>query len=82
LAGEDKCRRCGRCCRSLAVLPDGSLAHTGTPCPFLDTATNLCRVFKDRFWRNPHCLTTQEAMAGGLLPDDCPYVEDGNAGKT
>jgi len=51
-------------------------------CEFLDTKTNLCTVFKDRFKKNPNCLTAEEAREIRALPDECPYTkkEDGYKG--
>lgn len=47
---------------------------TDVPCQFLDTETNLCTVYPDRYARQPLCSSAEASVEGGTLPDDCPYV--------
>jgi len=72
---EALCRRCGRCCYEKIVV-GGHVFTTRTPCPYLDTASNLCRVYARRHEVNPRCLTVEQGIAWGVFPADCPYVKD------
>jgi len=72
---QDLCRRCGRCCYA-KVIADGEVYYTNLPCPYLDTATNLCTVYERRHEVNPDCLTVEEGIKLGVFPADCPYVKD------
>lgn len=69
------CRKCGKCCYYNIEIA-GVLYKSHKPCYFLDTKTNLCRVYPERFKRNPQCLTIAEAIIQRALPADCPYVAD------
>ncbi len=73
--GEDKCLRCARCCYAKVIL-DGEVYYTDIPCEFLDVKTNLCRIYEDRFEKNPECLSIEEGTRLGVFPADCPYVRD------
>jgi len=74
---EDKCRRCGKCCQRSIIIYDGRMRQIdGVYCPFFDTKTKLCMCYEQRHEINPICLPVDQAIAKGLLPDDCPYVAD------
>jgi uncharacterized cysteine cluster protein YcgN (CxxCxxCC family) len=72
-AHENLCRRCGACCHQKIRFPDGVLI-TDVPCEFLDTETNLCTVYPERFAKQPLCSSAEASVAAGALPGDCPYV--------
>ncbi len=72
-ASEALCRRCGVCCHHKVRFGD-VVVITDVPCEFLDTATNLCAVYPERFRRQPLCSTAESSVAAGALPGDCPYV--------
>lgn len=72
---ETLCLRCGRCCHEKLRI-GAVVVLTDVPCAFLDTATKLCRVYADRFNRQPHCATAARSAAVGGMPGDCPYVKD------
>jgi len=72
-AGEELCRRCGRCCCRKFVLKD-LVYHTPFFCPHLDRATRLCTVYGRRFQANPQCLSVERGIERGVFPADCPYV--------
>jgi uncharacterized cysteine cluster protein YcgN (CxxCxxCC family) len=72
---ENLCRRCGKCCYIKMKFGRVSI-FTNKHCEFLDTNTNLCTVYKDRFEKKPGCLTIEQAIALNALPNDCPYVKD------
>ncbi len=76
-AYENLCRRCGTCCHQKIRFADGVLI-TDVPCEFLDTRTNLCTVYPERFAKQPLCSSAEASVAAGALPGDCPYV-GGNA---
>ena len=70
------CCRCGRCCYEKVDF-EGRIYYTELPCEFLDTETNLCRVYTDRDVKRPGCVRlTDEILKKGVMPEDCPYVAD------
>lgn len=72
-AYENLCRRCGLCCHQKIRFGD-VVVITDVPCEFLDTATNLCTVYPDRFIKQPLCSSAEASVLAGALPNDCPYV--------
>ena len=66
---ENLCDGCGKCCE---------IPGTGTACPGLDTCSNKCSVYKERFTKY-HCLKVRPCNVhtlhkAGTLPDSCAYV--------
>jgi len=45
-------------------------------CEHLDTESNLCKIYKERFKKNPKCLTIKQAIEIKAVPDNCPYIKD------
>lgn len=73
---ESICCRCGRCCYEKVDF-EGRIYYTELPCEFLDTETNLCRVYTERDIKRPGCVRlTDEILPKGIMPADCPYVSD------
>lgn len=73
---ESICCRCGRCCYEKVDF-EGRIYYTELPCEFLDTETNLCRVYTERDVKRPGCVRlTGEILPKGIMPADCPYVSD------
>ena len=73
---ESICCRCGRCCYEKVDF-EGRIYYTELPCEFLDTETNLCRVYSERDVKRPGCVRlTDEILPKGIMPADCPYVSD------
>lgn len=73
---ESICCRCGRCCYEKVDF-EGRIYYTELPCEFLDTETNLCRVYTERDVKRPGCVRlTEEILPKGIMPADCPYVSD------
>jgi len=70
-----ECRKCGKCCYFKARI-GGQVVLTKTACPFLDEKTNLCKVFDKRFEVVEGCLPAETAAQRGMLPEDCPFVQD------
>ncbi len=70
---ESLCRRCGVCCHE-KVRFGQQVVITDIPCEFLDSKTNLCTVYPDRFVKQPRCASAEDSLAAGALPGDCPYV--------
>ena len=71
---ESICCRCGRCCYEKVDF-EGRIYYTELPCEFLDTETNLCRVYTERDVQRPGCVRlTDEILPKGIMPADCPYV--------
>jgi len=78
---EAKCRQCGRCCLGKIPFWDKDqhrfrVVVGGTACQFLDPGTRKCKVYENRQFRRPGCLTIPQAKAQMILPADCPYVAD------
>ena len=71
---EDLCTRCGKCCYK-KIIVGRTVFITPFPCEFLDTATNTCTVYADRYAKNPYCLSVQEGFKYSAFPTDCGYVE-------
>lgn len=70
---EALCRRCGVCCHQKVRFGE-VVVITDVPCEFLDTATNACTVYAERYVRQPLCSSAEVSVESGTLPDDCPYV--------
>jgi hypothetical protein len=71
---ENICDRCGKCC-GLSVPRDG----TGIACPSLDTETNLCKNYENRFKVETCVRLNPENIIpmynNNVLPRSCAYVE-------
>lgn len=70
---EALCRRCGLCCHEKVRFGD-QVVITDIPCQFLDPETKLCRVYPERFAKQPRCASAEDSLAANSLPGDCPYV--------
>jgi len=73
-AGEDLCRKCGRCCR-VKLCIEGEAVATPFPCPHLDERTRLCRIYEQRYRLNPLCTPPGMGIRLGIWPADCPYAQ-------
>lgn len=74
---DSLCTRCGKCCYTTSISPKGEvIIHYDDPCEYLDTDTNLCRVYEERFKKCNYCgkVTLYTALFDSTLPEDCPYV--------
>ena len=71
---ENKCDRCGRCCK--IKIQVGEKFHLGGYCPFVDDEKMECSVYDERFKHQKYCLTVLQAMMEGGLPEDCAYTQD------
>ncbi|MCC8109144.1 MAG: hypothetical protein LIQ30_08905 [Planctomycetes bacterium] len=74
-AYENLCTRCGVCCHQKVRFGD-VVVITDVPCEFLDTETNLCTVYPDRFAKQPLCSSAATSVTLQSLPADCPYVRN------
>lgn len=73
---EALCTQCGKCCYD-KVWRGSRLMLLKSACAFLDTGTNLCKCYEDRFENEPLCMPVgAEIIQMGGLPGDCPYVEN------
>lgn len=70
---EALCRRCGVCCHEKVRFGE-QVVITDIPCPFLDTETNTCTVYAERFTKQPRCSSAEDSAKANSLPGDCPYV--------
>ena len=66
------------CCHEKIRFGD-QVVITDIPCEFLDTGTNLCAVYPERYARQPRCSSAADSAEANGLPGDCPYVA-GRAG--
>lgn len=73
---EDICLRCGLCCHEKVVTPEFLLIDSCTACEYLDTASNSCSVYKERFSICNRCqkVGLAKAMFSPALPSTCGYV--------
>jgi uncharacterized cysteine cluster protein YcgN (CxxCxxCC family) len=77
---ENKCKRCGECCRVKVTASDGNPVAIDVYCPGYDIKTRQCFVYKDRF--NPEvkairgnpCISAFFAVACHAVPVTCGYV--------
>jgi len=74
---ENMCTRCGLCCHEKTVSSKTATYHLDSPCIMLDTKTNLCKVYSNRFIEHPRCKSVNlfKAMFASYLPPDCAYVQ-------
>ncbi len=76
---QDKCKKCGECCKEKALLKDGII--TLWTCKYLDE-NNLCKIYNQRNFMKPKwCHTIKELrLANRLntLPKNCPYYQGGS----
>lgn len=73
---EAICNRCGKCCYEKVDLGGGVIRYLDEPCKHLDTATNLCKVYRTRQKDEPDCISLTEDLVRSLgwLPEDCAYL--------
>jgi len=72
---EALCTHCGKCCYD-KVWRGSRLMLLKSACGFLDTETNLCKCYEDRFENEPLCMPVgAEIIQMGGLPGDCPYIQ-------
>jgi len=74
MISKDICKKCGKCCY-IKVVIGGIPFFSKNHCKFLDTDTNLCTIYNDRYKKNPSCLTAEEALRIKALPNECPYTK-------
>jgi uncharacterized cysteine cluster protein YcgN (CxxCxxCC family) len=70
------CDRCGLCClEKLQDISGRKVYFTAVACRHLETSTCRCRIYANRFERNPHCtlLTPENVSELIWLPDTCAY---------
>ncbi len=73
---EALCTGCGKCCYD-KVWRGSRLLLLKSACSFLDTESNRCKCYEDRFENEPLCMPVgPEIIQMGGLPEDCPYVEN------
>ena len=73
---EALCNGCGKCCYD-KVWEGKGLLLLASACAYLDLETNQCRVYAERFEKEPMCMPIgAEIIEMGGLPEDCPYVEN------
>ena len=79
---EDKCRKCGECCR-LKVNVNGTVVALPLFCPALDVETKKCRIYALRHTLlfklvGRRCQTVARSLEKGEMPCSCAYVEAEN----
>jgi uncharacterized cysteine cluster protein YcgN (CxxCxxCC family) len=74
---EALCRRCGVSCHAALPVNGLPVVVPGVHCRYLvpePGGTFACSVYERRLEVAPWCHTADEALAAGLLAQDCPYV--------
>lgn len=74
---EALCSRCGVSCHAAVPVNGLAVVVPGLACRFLDEeagGTFRCTVYERRLEVAPWCHTADEALASGLLAQDCPYA--------
>ncbi len=73
---EDMCKRCGLCCHEKIIYDDEIVFDLSSPCEHLNTETNLCSIYNDRFKKCGRCQKVNifRAMFASYLPLSCAYV--------
>lgn len=73
---EDMCFRCGLCCHEKLIYDDEIVFDLSSACEYLDTETNLCKVYDNRFKICKRCnkVNLIRAMFASYLPSTCAYV--------
>ncbi len=75
---DDLCNRCGKCCYARSLGKNGEIIiNYDTPCDYLDTHTNLCTVYEERFYKCKECKKVGLfiVLFNPTLPKDCPYLQ-------
>jgi uncharacterized cysteine cluster protein YcgN (CxxCxxCC family) len=79
---EDYCTNCGACCHAGVNINKGVqklrvLVHD-LPCKHMvwKGSQSTCAVYADRHHKAPWCADLPEMLEKGLVPRDCPYVEN------
>ena len=70
------CNQCptkirGMCCYYSFF--DGEENFILFPCEHLSKKTRRCKVYKNRFIKNPGCLSVEEMLKQGAIPEECAY---------
>ena len=73
---EAICARCGLCCYERERVAAGVLIDLRKPCPYLDTQTKSCTVYRRRFAVAAYCskVNLLYALFGRRMPLSCSYV--------
>ena len=79
---EDYCTNCGACCHAGVNINKGLskarvLVHD-LPCKHMvwKGQKSTCAVYEDRREKAQWCADLPEMLEKGLVPSDCPYVEN------
>lgn len=77
---KDPCKKCGQCCRIKRYHED-KMHLTDDYCGFLDLETMKCMVYDRRHEMreavlHQPCLSIVDAIAVGVVPADCGYVDE------
>ncbi len=70
-----KCPTQGICCLYETRI-HGKRLVSDFYCRYLNLETRKCKVFTNRFKKNPECLTIKEMIDGGHVPPWCLHVKD------
>ena len=83
---ENKCQRCGICCRVAAPVPSGrQIVVRGLSCIHLSLRDSdgrpECSVYEERFQKASWCLHSSQASPEGGLSVGCGYRDAEHPGK-
>jgi len=76
MSWEDKCKKCGTCCKHKIRRAPGVMEYTGEACEFL-AKNGQCTVYHERKKHHPSCvkLTKKIVREADWLPESCGYRE-------
>lgn len=84
---ESYCTNCGACCKAGVTFQKSHSLHrvyiNDLSCRNLsmENGKSKCAVYGTRFQKAQWCADTEEMLVKGLVPQDCPYVENLNGYK-
>jgi uncharacterized cysteine cluster protein YcgN (CxxCxxCC family) len=75
---EDKCLRCGECCKE-KIIKGNKYLVTDKYCPAYDIKNKKCTIYNNRFYLaralyGVNCVSVEECIESKQHPDLCPYV--------
>lgn len=73
---DDICSQCGLCCYHKYSNNGNIEINLAAPCRYLDTKTNKCTVYENRFIVEPKCKKVNlfRVLFSPYLPSTCSYV--------
>lgn len=78
---KNLCNNCpdeirGLCCFYNIIIEGHNVILRNQHCKYLDLETKKCKVYKERFKKQPNCLQRDKMYNTGCLPEGCLYLKD------